>query len=141
MSITDSVSSVTHAVNTQAAGAATKSTAAAATNSLSYDDFITLLMTELQHQDPTQPMDPTQMVSQLATVSEVGQSVLTNKNLSQMLISNSLSQAELLVGQKVTSTDGKTSGTVASVEVSSTGTTATLTDGSKVPLATGATIQ
>ena len=32
-------------------------------------------MAEMKNQDPTQPMDPSQMVSQLATVSEVGQAV------------------------------------------------------------------
>ena len=116
-------------------------TAAAATNSLSYDDFITMLMTELQHQDPTQPMDPTAMVSQLATVSEVGQSVKTNQTLSAMLNTSSLAQAEMMIGQTVTSTDGKTSGIVSSVTVSSAGTVATLTDGGTIPLATGATIQ
>ena len=116
-------------------------TAAAATNSLSYDDFITMLMTELQHQDPTQPMDPTAMVSQLATVSEVGQSVKTNQTLSAMLNTSSLAQAEMMIGQSVTSTDGKSSGIVSSVTVSSAGTIATLTDGSTIPLATGATIQ
>ena len=35
-------------------------------------------MAEMKNQDPTQPMDPSQMVSQLATVSEVGQAVQTN---------------------------------------------------------------
>jgi flagellar basal-body rod modification protein FlgD len=116
-------------------------TAANATNSLSYDDFLTLLITELQHQDPTQPMDPTQMVTQLATVSNVGQAVQANKTLSQMLTANSLSQAEIMVGQTITSTDGASSGAVTSVTVSSTGSVATLADGSKVDLSTGATIQ
>ena len=82
------------------------------------------------------------MVSQLATVSQVGQSVQTNTTLSSLLTSQSLSQAEMLVGQKITSSDGTTSGTVASVSVSSTGAaTATLTSGSTVPLANGAVIQ
>ena len=55
--------------------------ATAATQSLSYNDFLTLLMAEMKNQDPTQPMDPSQMVSQLATVSEVGQAVQTNTTL------------------------------------------------------------
>src|SRR5579875_891852 len=122
---TSAVNAITSAVSSQlssnAASGAGSTTAASSTNSLNYNDFLNLLMTELQHQDPTQPMDPTQMVTQLATVSQVGQAVQTNQTLSSMLISNSLSQAESMIGQTITSTDGKTSGTVASVSVSSTG--------------------
>ncbi len=54
-----------------ASPSAQSSTASSATNSLNYNDFLTLLMAEMKNQDPTQPMDPAQMVSQLATVSEV----------------------------------------------------------------------
>ena len=86
-------------------------------------------------------MDPSTMVSQLATVSEVGQAVQTNTTLSSLLTSSSLTQAEVLVGTNITSADGSTSGTVASVNVTSSGATATLTNGQTVSLGTGATIQ
>ena len=33
--------------------------ATTATNTLSYNDFLTLLIAEMKNQDPTQPMDPT----------------------------------------------------------------------------------
>jgi flagellar basal-body rod modification protein FlgD len=120
---------------------ASTASAAAATQSLSYNDFLTLLMAEMQNQDPTQPMDPSQMVSQLATVSEVGQAVQTNTNLASLLTATSLSQAEQLIGQTITSSDGATSGQVASVSVTSTGAVATLTNGATVSLANGATVQ
>jgi flagellar basal-body rod modification protein FlgD len=139
--MTTAIPGVSGATPPQASNATTASTQVAATNQLSYNDFLTLLMSELQHQDPTQPMDPTQMVSQLATVSNVGQAVQANKTLSQMLTANSLSQAEGMLGQTITSTDGKSSGTVSSVTVSSGGSTATLANGDKVDLSTGATIQ
>ncbi len=129
----------------QSAAAATGSTgsahAAAATNSLNYDDFLTLLMTELQHQDPTQPMDPTAMVSQLATVSQVGQSVVTNQHLTSLLNTSALTQAESLIGRTVTSPDGFTRGVVQSVSVASGGATATLANGATVSLSSGATVQ
>ena len=121
---------------TAASTAATSSTtAAAATNQLSYNDFLTLLMAELKNQDPSQPMDPAQMVSQ------VGQAVQTNTNLQSLLTSSSLSQAELLVGQTISSADGTKSGQVTSVSVSSTGATANLANGDTIPLASGAIIQ
>jgi len=86
-------------------------------------------------------MDPSQMVSQLATVSEVGQAVQTNTTLNSLLTATSLSQAEQLVGQTITSSDGTTSGQVASVSVTSTGAVATLTNGATVSLANGASVQ
>ena len=98
-------------------------------------------MAEIKNQDPTQPMDPSQMVSQLATVWEVGQAVQTNTTLSSLLTATSLSQAEQLIGQTITSADGATSGQVASVSVASTGAVATLTNGATVSLANGATVQ
>jgi flagellar basal-body rod modification protein FlgD len=124
-----------------AASSTASSTASAATQSLSYNDFLTLLMAEMKNQDPTQPMDPSQMVSQLATVSEVGQAVQTNTTLASLLTATWLSQAEQLVGQTITSADGSTSGQVASVSVTSAGTVATLTNGATVQLANGASVQ
>ena len=99
--------------STVATSAANTLHAAASTNQLSYNDFLTLLMAELKNQDPTQPMDATQTVAQLATVSEVGQSVQANKTLSSLLTATSLAQAPMLVGQTITSADGSTTGTVA----------------------------
>jgi flagellar basal-body rod modification protein FlgD len=123
------------------AASTSSSTASAATQSLSYNDFLTLLMAEMKNQDPTQPMDPSQMVSQLATVSEVGQAVQTNTMLASLLTATSLDQAEQLVGRTITSPDGSTSGQVASVSVTSAGAVATLTNGQTVSLANGASVQ
>jgi flagellar basal-body rod modification protein FlgD len=136
---TSAVSSIgpAHAAQPATSGASAPSP----TTQLSYDDFLTLLMTELQHQDPTQPMDPTQMVSQLATVSNVAQAVQANKTLNALLTTNSLAQAESMIGRTVTSSDGQTSGVVSAVSVNSTGVVATLTDGSQVSLSSGATVQ
>jgi len=119
----------------------TASSATASTNNLSYNDFLTLLMAEMKNQDPTQPMDPSQMVSQLATVSEVGQAVQTNTNLASLLTATSLTQAESLIGRTITSSDGSTSGEVTSVSVTSSGAVATLANGGSVSLADGASVQ
>ena len=57
-------------------------TAASAT--LNYNQFLQLLMTEMKNQDPTQPMDPTQQLSQLASFSAVEQQVQTNTTLTSL---------------------------------------------------------
>ena len=126
---------------TSAAAPAANASAAPLTASLNYNDFLTLLMAEMKNQDPTQPMDPSQMVSQLATVSEVGQSVQMNANLAALLTSTSLAQAESLIGRTIASADGSVSGQVTSVNVTGAGAVATLANGATVSLADGATVQ
>lgn len=139
-SIAATAANFTPAAASAASSPKTATSATGSTPTLSYNSFISLLVAELQHQDPTQPMDPSQMVTQLATISQVGQAVQTNANLSSLLTATSLSQAEQLIGKTVTSSDGSISGQVASVMVSGGGTTAILSNGQQVPLANGATI-
>jgi flagellar basal-body rod modification protein FlgD len=47
--------------------------------------FIKLLVTELQSQDPTQPMDPTQMVGQMFSMNQLQQLIDINQTLSAAL--------------------------------------------------------
>lgn len=46
-----------------------------------YERFLTLLTAQIQYQDPLEPMDSTQFVTQLAQLSQVEQAVATNENL------------------------------------------------------------
>jgi flagellar basal-body rod modification protein FlgD len=62
--------------------------------SLGPDQFLTLLMAELQTQDPTNPLDTQSMVTQLSTIEMV------SENRSQRL-SQQFSQATLLLGRQV----------------------------------------
>lgn len=117
----------------------TNQTAAAPT--LDYNSFLTLLMAEMKNQDPTNPMDSTQYVAQLATFSQVGQAVQTNSKLDQLLQSSALSQAGSIIGHTVTSADGTVSGTVSEVKVLSDGITAVLSDGQELSIGAGVTIQ
>jgi flagellar basal-body rod modification protein FlgD len=107
---------------------------------LDYNQFLQLLMTEMKNQDPTAPMDPTTSISQIATFSQVEQQVQTNSTLTAMLSSQAISQADSVIGRTVTSSDGSVTGQVASVTVSSSGSTATLTNGQTVSLSSGVTI-
>ena len=70
-----------------------------------------MLLAEMKNQDPTQPMDPTAMVSQLATISQVGQAVQTNTTLASLLTSSQLTQAEIGVGETISGPDATTSTT------------------------------
>jgi flagellar basal-body rod modification protein FlgD len=44
--------------------------------------FINLLVTELQNQDPTQPVDPSQMVAQMVSLNQLDQLIMMNETLS-----------------------------------------------------------
>jgi len=44
--------------------------------------FLSLLVTELQNQDPTQPVDPTQMVSEMISLNQLDQLISINTTLS-----------------------------------------------------------
>ena len=106
-----------------------------------YQSFLKLLIAEMKNQDPTKPMDSTQYVAQLATFSQVEQSVQTNTKLEQIMQSSALSQADALIGRSITSADGKTTGVVASVKLASNGLIAVLQNGTEVPVGAGVSIK
>lgn len=111
-----------------------------ATATVGFNQFLQLLVTEMQHQDPTKPMDPTQTVSQLASFSAVEQAVHTNATLTSLLDSFVLSQASSFIGKTIKSADGSVSGVVVSVATSNAGLTATLANGKTVQLTPGISI-
>jgi flagellar basal-body rod modification protein FlgD len=109
----------------------------ASSAALNYNAFLQLLMAEMQNQDPTQPMDPTQSLSQLASFSAVEQSIKTNAKLDNMLTLQSLGEANALIGRTLTSADGSVNGVVKSIIVNSDATLAVLDSGTVVALGSG----
>jgi flagellar basal-body rod modification protein FlgD len=123
---------------TSAPGPAAKSSAAG--KSLNYDAFLKLLIAQMQNQDPTNPVDPTTQMSQLATFSQVEQAIKTNAKLDAMLTSSALAQADGIIGRTVTSADGARSGEAVALTVTAEGAMAILQDGTKVALGAGVKI-
>lgn len=105
--------------------------------SMDYDTFLQLLITQMRNQDPLQPMDSSEYVAQLATFSNVEQSILTNNKLDALLSATMLSQAGSIIGKTITSADGKVSGVVEAVRFITGGAIAILADGQEVPLSDG----
>ena len=124
---------------TGTAGNQTSSTAAPQT--VDYQAFLRLLVAEMRNQDPTAPMDSTEYVAQLASFSQVEQSVRINDKLDQLLAAASLSQAGGLVGREITSADGSVSGTVSQVKIYSDGVMATLEGGEEIVVGPGVVIR
>jgi len=73
--ISDNINTITNKGETAASKAKTN-----------YQDFLKLLTTQLQNQDPSAPTDTNQLTQQIATLSQVEQQINTNTNL-QTLIS------------------------------------------------------
>lgn len=80
------------------------------------DNFLTILTTQLQYQDPLSPMDSTEFTNQLVQFANVEQQIQSNRNLESLI---TLQQTNLMVG--AVSYIGK--------EVEVTGQTTTLKNG------------
>lgn len=127
-------------VNALNTSAGTPATAAPKPQALDYSAFLKLLIAQMKNQDPTQPMETAQYMGQLASFSQVEQSVSANAKLDQLLTSSSLQIADRAIGRTVTSSDGLVSGTVTSVRITSDAPIARLADGREVALGEGVRI-
>jgi len=65
--------------------ASTAQTQARTSLSGNFDTFLRLLTTQLQHQDPLEPMDATKFTEQLVSYSQVEQQINTNSNLESLI--------------------------------------------------------
>ncbi len=128
------------AIGSSTASAQNANQSALAQNTLDYDAFLRLLVAEMQNQDPTNPTDPTQYMSQIASFSAVEQQINANQKLDALLTSMTISQASGLVGRSITSGDGLVSGEIASIRITSDGAQATLQNGKTVTLGAGVTV-
>jgi flagellar basal-body rod modification protein FlgD len=84
--------------------------------------FLNLLVTELQNQDPTQPVDPTEMVSQMVSLNQLDQLISINQTLSSLTSNSGISGAPSTgsTGSSQTATGNAASGTSASRAASGT---------------------
>jgi flagellar basal-body rod modification protein FlgD len=138
--LTSLAATATNTTNTTNTTTTTQSTSDAKDATLNYDSFLKLLVAQMKNQDPTDPVDATAQMSQLASFSNVEQAIKTNTHLESLIQETSLSQAASLIGKTVTSSDATTKGVVASVEVNSDGLTAILEDGKKIVIQSGITV-
>lgn len=72
-----------------------------------FSDFLNMLMTQLQNQDPTSPMDTNEFTSELVEFSGVEQQINTNNSLTQLIQltqSGEVMQGSQLAGKQVSVT-------------------------------------
>lgn len=89
-------------------------------DNLGINDFVKLLVTELQSQDPLEPMDNSQILQQVSQIREIQSSTKLTETLSSVALGQNMSMAASLLKKNVTAlTDaGKTiTGTVDRVTI------------------------
>lgn len=65
-------------------------------------DYMKLLVTQLQYQNPLEPMDNSEMASQLAQFSELSQLETMNSNFADVLSTTNRNYANSLIGKNIT---------------------------------------
>ncbi len=133
------VGAASSATSTQTSSGS-EATTAEKSATLNYESFLKLLVAQMKNQDPTEPMDSAQQMAQLATFSQVEQTIKTNKNFESLLQRTSLQEANSVIGRTVTSEDGKVTGVVTEVTLYNDGIVAKLDSGEKLVIGPGVKI-
>lgn len=101
-------------------------------DNISTNEFLDLMLTSLQNQDPLNPSssDPTQYLTELAQMTAVEQETNTAQSTQESATETAVSQAISLIGDTVTyinqTTGASETGTVNSVQITSSGPTLTV---------------
>jgi flagellar basal-body rod modification protein FlgD len=87
---------------------------------LNMDHFLTLMITELQNQDPLNPMDNAEILQQISQIREIEATSRLQETLESVLLGQNLSNASSLLDKRVTAltdTGEQVQGTVDRVSV------------------------
>ncbi len=112
-------------------------TASSVAGSLKEGDFLNLMMDQMKNQDPLNPSDPTQYMSELASFSSLDEQIQIQESSSQSASNQAASSALQMLGQNVNYTDSNGnsgSGAVTAVDFTSSGPTLTIGGTSGIPL-------
>lgn len=89
------------AISTNAAGAIGGNTGTNRFNELSSEDFMKIIFTELQQQDPFEPNDSSALLEQLNSIRAIESDIDLTKNLQSIVFQNQLATAGNLIGKTV----------------------------------------
>jgi flagellar basal-body rod modification protein FlgD len=139
-------------MSTGAVGSSSNSSAASNTSSaastadpfanLNMSDFLTLMITEMQNQDPTAPEDTSQIMQEIGQMQSIESTTQLNTTLNALSLGQGLSSASLLINQNITGLDDNgdsVNGTVSSV-IMSNGTPSLVVGNSTVQLSNVQTV-
>lgn len=104
---------------------------------LGSDEFLKIILQELQSQDPLQPNDTSQMLQQLSTIMSIQSDSNMMTRLGELVQQNELTSASNLIGHLVTGlteNNERALGVVLSVTKNDKGSTLRLDDGTLMPM-------
>jgi flagellar basal-body rod modification protein FlgD len=121
------------------AGTSTATAVTNATQTLGQADFLQLLVTELQNQDPLDPVDNKDFIADMAQFSSLEQMTTMNTNFQSLLTQQSLCQLNFavnLVSHNIVATDAngnQVTGMVSNIDYSA-GNTSVMVNNTSIPL-------
>jgi len=104
---------------------------------LKAEDFIKMMITQLQNQDPMQPADNNQLLAQMSQIGQLQSATSLQTSLQGLVQQNQIGAAAGLIGKTVQGLDDNddpVTGTVTSVSVSKDSVDLELDDGTKLAL-------
>jgi flagellar basal-body rod modification protein FlgD len=120
MSQTPSLLNNTSASTSASSGTGASTSANASLNSLDVDSFLKIMIAELQHQDPLNPMDSSQMLSQIGEMRQITASDKLTTTLNSVLLGQNIASSTNLIGANINGISDdqeKVSGLVSSVSI------------------------
>ena len=125
------------AANNQASGTQYKSKTKSGQFELKADDFIKMMVTQLQNQDPTNPAKNEELLAQMSQIGQLQASTQLTESLKGMVLQNQIGSAGNLIGKTVQGMDDQNNsvtGVVNSVKVESDNVLLELDNGKQLQL-------
>ena len=69
------------------------------------DDFLQLMIAELQNQDPLNPLENNEILQQVSQIREIGATNQLNETLAAVLFGQNVTNASSLIGKEITALD------------------------------------
>ena len=110
---------------------------------LKAEDFIKMMITQLQNQDPTSPAKNEELLAQMSQIGQLQSSTTLTEGIKGMVLQNQIGAAGNLIGKNVEGLDGQdkpVKGIVNSVRVEDNSVVLELDNGNKLPLGRVTTI-
>jgi flagellar basal-body rod modification protein FlgD len=104
---------------------------------LETEDFINMMLTQLQNQDPTEPAKNQELLAQMSQIGQLQSATTLQESLKGMVTQNQIGAAAGLIGKSVQGLDANDDpidGTVTSVRVESDGVSLELDNGQRLSL-------